>query len=177
MKDHDSDSFTTGQKSKLDIVGPNHLRIQTVRIQSTSDHSAGDGAPFIHTYNDTIPRYEPHNSYMGEFLPTCSDGQRRIAEYLDLAKNKFYNQKISRDIKGPRRDNMHRKHVKGFGNMSRGSNDVICGIPISHQNDSYKTIQIQVRNHDFSAHETKICTISNHNSSCDRARNKNDFEP
>ena len=121
MKDYDSDSFSNGQKSKLDIVGPNHLRIQTVKL----NQSSGD-ASFPHHGQ------LPIGHYTGRYqCPT--EGQARIAEYLDLAKGcsvghgGLYNPRPYLDpLSGTSRDDSFQKSVPV---MSRGTNGVTFGIP------------------------------------------------
>ena len=125
MKDHDSDSFSNGQKSKLDIVGPNHLRIQTVKV----NQSAGD-APFSHHF----PNQNVEN-YFGNFgrYQCPNEGQARIAEYLDLAKGNSMG-KGGQNHSNPFFDPLYgASKTDPFQNlgpiMSRGTHGMIFGVP------------------------------------------------
>ena len=125
MKDYDSDSFSNGQKSKLDIVGPNHLRIQTVKV----NQSAGD-AFFGH--RGQFPNPDQYIGSMGRYQ--CpNEGQARIAEYLDLAKGHSfghgginYQRPYFDPLSGAPREDPFKKPVPI---MSRGTNGMIFGIP------------------------------------------------
>ena len=125
MKDYDSDSFSNGQKSKLDIVGPNHLRIQTVKV----NQSAGDG---IFGHGGQFPNPDQYIGSMGRYqCPT--EGQARIAEYLDLAKGHslgYGGQNHQRPyfdpLSGTSGEYPFKKPVPM---MSRGTNGMMFGIP------------------------------------------------
>ena len=125
MKDYDSDSFSNGQKSKLDIVGPNHLRIQTVKV----NQSAGDG---IFGHGGQFPNPDQYIGSMGRYqCPT--EGQARIAEYLDLAKGHSFghggqnHQRPYFDpLSGAPREYPFKKSVPI---MSPGTNGMTFGIP------------------------------------------------